>query len=166
MPGLFTTEGELMSQHQPANYLESKVRTASTAQLHLMLIEGAVRFCTKAQQELASNNEARANEAMVRGIDIVAELLAGVRGGEGDISTKLADLYLFLFHTLTSAYVNTDATKLADVLRILEFERETWQLACQRAHGDAPQQPPAAPPAVVAPSIAPATPGAGFSLEA
>lgn len=155
-----------MSQHKPASYLESKVRTASPAQLHLMLIEGAIRFCTKAQQQLDSNNEGLASEAMVRGIDIVAELLAGVRGGESDINQKLSDLYLFLFHTLTSAYVNSDAVKLVDVLRILEFERETWQLACQRAHGEESPANPAAAPVVVAPHVSPATTAGGFSLEA
>jgi flagellar secretion chaperone FliS len=153
---------------QPTSYFESKVMTASPAQLHLMLIEGAVRFCTRAQQELEKHNEGHANEAMTRAIDIVGELLAGVRGGESEINKKLSDLYLFLFHTLTSAYVNTDAVKLADVLRILEFERETWQLACERAHSDEPATTgkPGARASVIAPHVAAPLPAEGFSLEA
>ncbi len=118
---------------QSTSYLESQVLTASPPRLHLMLIEGAMRFGRKAEQELAAGNEGHANEAMVRAIEVVAEMLAGVRHSDSEVNQKLADLYQFLFHTLTSAFVNTDSKKLADVLRILEFERETWKLACERA---------------------------------
>lgn len=151
---------------QPANYLEAKIKTASPAQLQLMLVEGAIRFCSKAEEDLAKNNEAHANEAMVRAIEIVGEMLAGVRQGDSEINKKLTDLYQYLFYTLTSAYVNTDSTKLADVLRILEFERETWILACQRAVSDATPsgQSPGQP--IVAPHIATPSPNEGFSLEA
>lgn len=160
-----------MSHPKPTDYLASKVMTASAPQLHLMLIEGAIRFCTKAQQELENNNEGFANQALVRAIDIVGELVAGVRHGESEINKKLSDLYLFLFHTLTSAYVNTDAVKLADVLRILEFERETWQLACERVRADtsATKSTPAEPAAkysVIAPHVASQLPAQGFSIEA
>lgn len=157
-----------MSQANPSSYLESKIMTASAPQLHLMLIEGAIRFCTKAQQELEKNNEGFANEAMVRAIDVVGELLAGVRGGESDINQKLSELYLFLFHTLTSAYVNTDSVKLADVVRILEFERETWQLACQRVQEEEQSAKPAKSP-IVAPHVTTAnlkSTETGLSLEA
>ena len=109
-----------MSQPTPSNYLEHKVMTASPPRLHLMLIEGALRFCLKAEQQLEQGNEGYANDAMMRAIDIIGEMLVGVRSGESDINTKLSELYLFLFQTLTSAYVNTDATKLADVMRILD----------------------------------------------
>ena len=122
-----------MAQHQPSHYLESKILTASPPRLHLMLIEGAIRFGRKAEQHFEEGNEGYANESMVRSIDILGEMLAGVKHSKSEINKKLTDLYQFLFLTLTSAYVNTDAAKLADVLRILEFERETWQLACEKA---------------------------------
>lgn len=152
-----------MASTNPSKHLEAKINTASSAQLHLMLIEGALRFCLKAQHELDKNNEGYANEALVRAIDIVGELLAGVKGGETEVNAKLADLYLYLLHTLTSAYVNTDAKKLADVMRVLEFERETWRLACERVH--APQSTPTPTP-VIAQHIAMPTPVQGFSFEA
>ncbi|WP_425400531.1 flagellar export chaperone FliS [Aeoliella sp.] len=161
-----------MSQANPSTYLESKVMTASPAKLHLMLIEGGLRFCLKAQKDLEENNEGYANDAMMRALDIIGEMLVGVRGGQSDINQKLCDLYQFLFYTLTSAYVNTDAVKLADVIRILEFERETWQLACERAHADDSSEPPAehkkpAKTPVIAPHVAQATtPTQGLSFEA
>lgn len=156
-----------MPQATPSSYLESKVKTASTAQLHLMLIEGALRFCTKAQLELEKNNEGHANDAMLRAMDIVGEMLAGVRGGQSEINQKLVELYQYLFYTLTSAYVNTDATKLGDVMRILEFERETWQLACERVQteqGDKVQPKPSSTP-IVAPHVSQPSASQGVSFE-
>jgi flagellar protein FliS len=151
---------QTMPQGQPTSYLESKVLTASPPRLHLMLVEGAIRFGRKAEQELAAGNEGYANEAMIRAIDVVAEMLAGVRHSDSDINQKLADLYQFLFHTLTSAYVNTDPVKLADVLRILEFERETWQLACDRGTEQSKPNTPIAP-------LQPSSPlSDGLSIEA
>lgn len=129
-----------MSSAKQNEYFKSKVLTASAPQLHLMLIEGAVRFCRQAEQQLEANNEGHANEAMLRALDIISEMLAGVRHSESDINTKLADLYQFLFYTLTSAYVNTDRQKLADVVRILEFERETWLQAVQKIAVDTPEK--------------------------
>lgn len=123
-----------MANVQRKEYLESKIRTASAPQLHLMLIEGAIRFCRRADTDLEANNEGSANEALLRGLDIVSEMLAGVRHSEDDLNVKLSELYKYLFYTLTSAYVNADRTKLADVLRILEFERETWQQAVLKAN--------------------------------
>jgi len=160
-----------MSQSQPSQYLESKIMTASPAQLHLMLIEGAIRFCNKAEHDLKNGNEGFANEALVRAIEIVAEMLAGVRHSDDEINVKLADLYQFLFNTLTSAFVNTDTTKLSDVLRILQFERETWQLACERV-GAEEQSPPtvknaaAKTPIVATPHSMQQNATSGLSLEA
>lgn len=156
-----------MSQPKPTDYLESKLKTASSAQIHLMLIEGAVRFCTKAELELEKSNETLANESMVRAIDIVGEMLAGVGAGQSEINHKLRDLYQYLLGTLTSAYVNTDRAKLADVLRILQFERETWRLACQRVSDDGkPSTPAEGKPTIIAPQTNVPMPAEGFSLEA
>ncbi len=114
------------------DYLESKVNTASSTQLHLMLIEGAVRFARQAEQAMLRNEEGKANAALTKVIDIVAEMLAGVRHADTEINRRLEELYQFTFATAVSAYVNFDSGKLADVLRVLEFERETWRMACEK----------------------------------
>jgi flagellar secretion chaperone FliS len=151
-----------MSHPHPKQYLESRVQAASAPQLHLMLIEGAIRFCRQAEFEFKANNEQNANQALLRSLDIISELLAGVRHDESQLNQKLAGLYQYLFYTLTSAYVNADTEKLADVLRILEFERETWQLAVAKVRDE---QRPATP--IVAPHLAGgASLTGGVSLEA
>jgi flagellar protein FliS len=164
-----------MSSAHRSNYLESKVLTATPHQLHLMLVEGAIRFGRMAELQLRQGEEAAAGEPLARMIDIVGELLAGVRGAKLPINQQLAELYLFLFRRVLEAKIHADAEKLAEALRLLDYERQTWQLICEKngvespssapnqAIGALPRVPLSAKPLGVLPSFAPS---AGFSLEA
>jgi flagellar secretion chaperone FliS len=113
-------------------YLESKVATASAHRLHLMLIEGAIRFGRQAEDALRRGDMLAAAAPLMRVVDIVGEMLAGVRGQDTELNRKIADLYLFLFRRVAEAKINDDVEKLAEALRLLDFERETWQLACDK----------------------------------
>lgn len=130
---------------QTSSYLESKVRTAPPQRLHLMLIEGAIRFGRQADEALRRGDEIAAAAPLLRVVDIVGEMLAGVRTIKSDLNEKIADLYWFLFRRASEAKINTDQAALAEVLRLLEFERQTWQLACERLGGDSTSSPPPSP---------------------
>lgn len=121
-----------MSNSGNQQYLENRVKTASSAQLHLMLIEGAIRFARQADRGYEANDVEMASPHLLRAMDIVSEMLAGVKHSDSEINTKLVELYRFIFTRLTMAYVNTDRTKLTESISLLEFERETWQVACER----------------------------------
>ena len=125
-----------MSNPHPHQYLQSRIQTASAPQLHLMLIEGAIRFCRQAEFEFERDDQMAATHALSRASDIVAELLAGVRHDQSELNQRLAGLYQYLFYTLAAAYANTERAQLADVLRILEIERETWQQAVARLRAE------------------------------
>jgi flagellar protein FliS len=117
---------------QQPQYLESKVLTAPPHRLHLMLIEGAIRFGRQAENALQRGQTTEAATPLLRVIDIVGELLAGVRKENAEVNQKLADLYLYLFRRASQAKINSDATALAEALRLLEYERQTWQMVCER----------------------------------
>lgn len=116
-------------QHSP--YLESKILTAPPHRLHLMLVEGAIRFCRQAETELHAGNQAAAAGPMMRALDIVGELLAGVRQNESELNDKLVAVYWFIFCRASEAAMHSNSIALAEVLRLLEFERETWQKLCE-----------------------------------
>ena len=118
---------------QTSQYLESKVLTAPPQRLHLMLIEGAIRFGRQAEDALRSGNAIAAATPLLRVVDIVGELLAGVRHQNGELNKQLADFYWFLFRRISEAKIHADAAKLGEALRLLEYERQTWQLACEKA---------------------------------
>lgn len=117
---------------QQSQYLESKVLTAPPQRLHLMLIEGAIRFGRQAEDALRQGDQVGAAAPLLRVIDILGELVAGVREKKSELNTKVADLYLFLFRRATEAKIYGHAAPLAEVLRLLEFERQTWQIVCDK----------------------------------
>ena len=117
---------------QQSSYLESKVLTAPPQRLHLMLIEGAIRFGRQAEESLRKGEQVPAATPLLRVIDILGELLAGVREKKGDLNSRIADLYSFLFRRAFEAKINGDADILGEVLKLLEYERQTWQLVCDK----------------------------------
>src|SRR4051812_27650801 len=130
---------------QNASYLESKVLTAPPQRLHLMLIEGAIRFGRQAEESLKHGDEVAAATPLLRVLDIVGELLAGVRETKSDLTLKIAELYLFIFRRVSLAKINASAAALSEAMRLLEFERQTWQMACEKSGGDAAAAPPPMP---------------------
>jgi len=150
---------------QNTSYFETKVLTASPQRLHLMLIEGAIRFGQQASEALKSGDQVAAAGPLLRMIDIVAELLAGVRHSQTELNQKLAQVYLFLFCRISEAKINSDEKALAEVLELLEFERQTWQMACDKLGATNA----AAPRAPLSNAFATGrvnTPKGGFSFQA
>ena len=144
-----------------SQYLEAKVQTAQPHRLQLMLIEGAVRFGRQAEQLLNAGDSLGATVPLMRVIDIVGELVAGVRQQKTDINKQLADFYWFLFRRVTEAKIRSDATILAEALQLLEYERETWQLVCEKlTQPTADASPPARHPKSTAPA------GVAFAAKA
>jgi len=165
-----------MSNHLQQSYLESRVLTAPSHSLHLMLIEGAIRFGRQAEAALHSGDVDAADEPLMRTLDIVGEMLVGVREMKTDLNLQIASLYLYLFRLVGEAKVNDDLAKITEVLALLEIERETWQLVRERL-GNAPLPPSATAPRkpisatprpTVAPNFGNTSPisSPGLSLEA
>jgi flagellar protein FliS len=151
---------------QTSSYLESKVLTATPQRLHLLLIEGAIRFGRQAEEALQRGDELAAAVPLVRVLDILGELLASVRTNKSDLTVKIADLYLFLFRQASKAKINADAAPLSEALRLLEFERQTWQLLCDKLGKDPGATKPATPHLRSFDSTAPRATNAGVSWQA
>jgi flagellar secretion chaperone FliS len=150
---------------QNTSYFETKILTASPQRLHLMLIEGAIRFGQQASETLQRGDQVAAAGPLLRMIDIVAELLAGVRHSQTELNQKLARVYMFLFCRISEAKINADQQALAEVLELLEFERQTWQMACDKLSATGA----AAPPAPMSNAFAAGranTPKSGLSFQA
>ncbi|TWT37917.1 Flagellar protein FliS [Posidoniimonas corsicana] len=157
-----------MNKSQTNEYLAAKVNTANSAQLHLMLIEGALRFLDQADKALVREEEVAANAALVRVMEIVEELLVGVRHSDDDINVKLAQLYQFVFTQVSLAYVNADRVVIDDARTILQYQRETWRQACELVGAEKPSKPAPAPKpaAVPTPHLNSAPIESGVSFEA
>jgi len=164
------------------NYVKTEVLTATPQKLQFMLIEGAIRFVERARKHFRAQEDEQAGEAIIRAQGIVTELINSLnREVNPELARKIAGAYLFVFRTLLEASREPDEKKLADVLNVLEVERETWRQVCDNLANSTPPEyqtsggPPArhAPPAHTAPlrNTSPPTdstdaPSTGFSLEA
>lgn len=129
---------------QNSAYLESKVLTAPSHRLHLMLIEGAIRFGRQADDGLRRGDQVAAASPLLRMLDIVGEMLVGVRENKTELTRKIADLYLFVFRRVSQAKINGDPDALGEALQLLEFERQTWQMLCDKLGSDDASAKPAA----------------------
>jgi flagellar protein FliS len=114
-------------------YLVTEVMTAPPQKLHLMLIDGAIRFVNKARRHRAAGEDEAASEALIRAEEIVAQMLAGFkRDANPELVDRVAAVYTFVYRSLVEASLHRDDAKLADSLRILEIERDTWRQLCER----------------------------------
>ncbi len=122
-----------MSYPSKSQYLDSKVQTASQPQLHMMLLDGAIRFGRQAQKAWAEDDESIAiDQIMARMIDIVEAMVNGTSAGTEDSSKPLSEQYAFIYRELTACRLNRDPKKLNACLQLIEYQRETWKLACKK----------------------------------
>ncbi len=144
-----------MTNDKNREYLEARVQTANSAQLHLMLLDGALRFGREAEKGVLRGEELAYQAPLLRTLDIVEELLVGVRHSTDELNEKLANLYTFVYMRLMSVYVNADKAMMAEALRVLEFQRETWRQAVEKLATGADADAPAAPVAKKIPAPKP-----------
>jgi flagellar protein FliS len=139
-----------------SEYLRTKVLTASPQELRLMLLEGAIRFAEKGREGLL-----RCDFEMVY----------------AELCQRLSGLYTFLYVQLMKASTAKDPAIVENVVRLLQYERETWSMLLQKladenaAARGLTQTPQAAPPdaaaasSAAAPTAAPGLVAGSISLQ-
>ena len=114
------------------NYLATEVTTATPQKLQLMLIETVIRLTERARHHWHAGQPDQASEALIRGQEILIEMLGGFnRDVDPELTKKVAAVYLFLHRSLMEANFHRDEKRLDDALSVLQVERETWRLVCQ-----------------------------------
>lgn len=108
-------------------YLESQVLTASPYRLHLMVVDGAVKFARRARLALEENDISAMHVALDRSRACVAELISGLRdAGDRDLIDSLKALFAFVYRSLALADPQRNVRLIDDAIRVLEIHRETW----------------------------------------
>jgi flagellar protein FliS len=115
------------------DYLEIQVRTASPEKLHLMVIEGALRYGKQGLEALNQGNFERSFETLSRCRDCVAELLSGIKAEpDAELAEKLRAVFVFVHKQLAAGDLNHDPRPIQDALTVLEVHRDTWRELIQR----------------------------------
>jgi flagellar protein FliS len=115
------------------NYLTTQVRTAPPQKLQLMLIEAALRSAQRVQQHWQGHRDEAALNSLLHAEAILGQMLAAIdREQGGDLAQKVSSIYNFIFQRLVAAGQRHSEECLADAIRLLEIERETWRLLCEK----------------------------------
>jgi flagellar protein FliS len=122
------------SQSAPVSeYLRSRVMSASPEELRLMLLEGGIKYISQGKAALERKDFEGMFNGLSAGRNIVMELMMTIRP---EPNPKLAEtvkaLYTFIYTLLVDAGMEKDTGKLAKVIQLLEYERETWVLLMQQ----------------------------------
>ena len=106
-------------------YKQNSVNMASSQQLLLMLLDGAVKYTKIARMAILNKDIARAHKELVRVQDIFLELMITM-----DKNTKymedLYNIYDFIKNELAKANIKKDITIIDNTLPLLEEIRDMW----------------------------------------
>ena len=107
-------------------YAESTILTASPERLVVMLYDGAIRSLRQSADAMRKGERERARSRMRSGEAIIDELNRSLDMGQGQIPSQLRSIYLFCKRLLIQANVETDASTIDTVVRLLSELREAW----------------------------------------
>jgi len=124
------------------NYLQAEVQTATPQKVRLMLIEAAIKNIHRTKKAWEDERFEAGFESLSLAQDIVTELLSSLdKESNPDLVGKVASIYVFIFRCLSEGGMTQDQQKMDDALRVLNSERETWRLVCEKfgssTNGDA-----------------------------
>lgn len=107
-------------------YNNSKILTASPAELTLMLYEGAIKFCNIAIMGIEENNIEKAHNNIIKVEKIIAEFQATL-DEKYEVSKDFDNVYNYLRQRLEEANLKKDKEILEEVLGHLRTMRDTWK---------------------------------------
>lgn len=116
----------MLAKQGYAAYANSKVATASPAELTLMLYDGAIKFCNLAIGAIQDNNIVKAHTNIMKVENIIAEF-RGTLNHKYETAKDFEEVYVYLERRLKEANVKKDAEILEEVLKHLRTMRDTWK---------------------------------------
>lgn len=106
-------------------YKQNSVNMASSQQLLLMLLDGAVKYTKIARMAILNKDIPRAHKELIRVQDIFLELMITM-----DKNTKymedLYDVYDFIKNQLAKANMKKDVNIIDNTLPLIEEIRDMW----------------------------------------
>ncbi len=121
----------------PNPYLKTKIMTAGPAELRLMLFDGALKFAEQGRQGLSRKDYEAAYHGISRCQEILAELMNSLDPKHApELCEKLSGLYAFMMTRLMAASTERDPAIVQEVIKLLEFERETWLMLLEKLAGE------------------------------
>lgn len=109
-----------------AQYNNSRILTASPAELTLMLYEGAIKFCNIAITAIEQKDIQKAHDNIVK-IQKIIEHLRVTLDMKYPVAQDFERVYVYLEQRLVQANMKKDPEILQEVLEHLHAIRDTWK---------------------------------------
>lgn len=109
-----------------AQYNNSKILTASPAELTLMLYEGAIKFCNIAIMGIEQKDVEKAHNNITKVQRIIDEFRSTL-DRKYPVAEDFDRVYVYLLQRLFEANVKKDKEILEEVLTHLRSMRDTWK---------------------------------------
>jgi flagellar protein FliS len=126
-----------MFQKNPyAVYNNSKIITATPAELTLMLYDGAIKFTNMAIAAIGKKDIEKAHNNIVKTKNIIMEFQATLNH-KYEVAEDFDAVYAYLLRRLHEANMKKDPEILEEVLRHLRTMRDTWkEVMAKTANGN------------------------------
>ena len=116
-----------------SEYANSKVATATPAELTLMLYDGAIKFCNIAIMALEEKDLEKAHNNIIKVENIISEFQITLNH-KYPVAKDFDAVYKYLKERLVEANVKKDKEVLEEVLEHLRTMRDTWKEVMKVAH--------------------------------
>jgi len=115
-----------MATNAAAAYKDSKILTASPAELTLMLYEGAIKFCNLAVMALEKKEFSKANLNIIKAERIITELRTTLDFNY-EVAKNFELVYDYIYRRLIDANIQKDIVILEEALGYIREMRDTWK---------------------------------------
>lgn len=115
-----------------SQYSNSKILTASPAELTLMLYEGAIKFCNIAIMAVEQKEIEKANTNIIK-VEKIIDYLRKTLDMKYPVAQDFENIYVYLHSRLLEANVKKDVEILKEIKMHLNSVRDTWKEVMKRA---------------------------------
>lgn len=117
-----------MAINPAAAYLENKIKTATPAELTLMLFDGAIKFCNIAIMAIDEEDVSKAHTNIIKAQDIISALRSSL-DHKYEVADNLDKMYDYIYSRLVDANIKKDKLIIEEVLEHIRGLRDTWKEA-------------------------------------
>ena len=122
-----------------ATYQNSKILTASPAELTLMLYEGAIKFCNIAIMAIEEGDTEKASYNIIKAENIINEFLSTLNY-KYEVAKDFEIVYRYINERLVEANIKKEVEPLEEALTHLRDMRNNWKEIMKVAKKDTPNK--------------------------
>lgn len=109
-----------------AQYNNSKILTASPAELTLMLYDGAIKFCNISIEAIEDKQITKAHNNIIK-VENIIDYLRKTLDMKYPVAQDFERIYVYLEHRLVDANIKKDKDILMEVCAHLREVRDNWK---------------------------------------